>query len=181
MPHSAEPRTCLRRHRCRRDRRRRTRAEITKIFLDMDAAAPAAATSELGVKLTGRSGALVEGLYAATVKSKGAFDASVKQLEGFVNAVRGAGLVVDRFFTTSNYSPEECKLVVDLLITSKEPLTSFDGIKNADVRELIVDNEGNLETWRAARKAVAALNLSEDVKGVLGACAGARRRWARGL
>lgn len=145
-------------------------ADITKIFLEIDASAPASATSELGIKLTGRSGALVEGLYAATAKTKGAFDGAVKQLEGFVGAVRGAGLVVDRFFSTSNYSPEECKMVIDLLTTTKEPLTTFDGIKNADVRELIVDNEGNLETWRAARKAVAALNLSEDVKGVLGEC-----------
>lgn len=46
-------------------------------------------------------------------------------------------------------------------------MTSFDGIKNAETRELIVDNEGNLETWRAARKAIAALNLSAEVKGVI--------------
>jgi hypothetical protein len=58
---------------------------------------------------------------------------------------------------------------MDLLLTTKEPLTSFDGIKSSDVRELIVDNEGNLDTWRNARKAVQALGLSEEVKALLGA------------
>lgn len=60
------------------------------------------------------------------------------------------------------------QLVVDLLISSKEPLTSFDSIKNADVREILVDNASNLDAWRGARKAVAALNLSDDVKRILG-------------
>jgi len=67
-------------------------------------------------------------------------------------------------------------LVLDLLLTNKEPLTSFDGIKSVDVRELIVDNEGNLETWRNARKAVQALGVSEDVKSLLGAWGGGFQR-----
>ena len=41
--------------------------------------------------------------------------------------------------------------MADLLLTSKEPLTSFESIKNADARELVVDNAGNLETWRTVR------------------------------
>ena len=57
--------------------------------------------------------------------------------------------------------------MADLLLTSKEPLTSFDGIKNADTRELVVDNASNLEAWRSARKAVAALALSADVTRVV--------------
>lgn len=105
--------------------------------------------------------------------------------------IENAGLVVDRFFTTSNYSDSECKvrrvsetsapaalpsvavnqpcqLVVDTLVSTKEPLTSFEGIKDANVKELIVDNEGNLETWVSARKAVAAVGIAPEVAGVLG-------------
>lgn len=146
-------------------------ADITKMFLELDAAAPVAATSDLPLKLTGRSGALVEALYTAT-KAKGGFDKVVKELEAFVAVVQSAGLVVDRFFTTTNYSPEECRLVLDLLLTTKEPLTSFAAIKNGDVKDLIVDNESNMDTWRAARKAVADLKLSDDVKRALEEVAG---------
>jgi hypothetical protein len=60
------------------------------------------------------------------------------------------------------------QLVVDLLLTNKEPLTSFASIKNADVKDLIVDNEGNLDTWRNVRKQIQGLNLSEAVKTILG-------------
>ena len=56
-----------------------------------------------------------------------------------------------------------------MLLTSKEPLASFESIKNADAREILVDNASNLDAWRNARKAVAALNLSDDVKRILGA------------
>jgi F-type H+-transporting ATPase subunit delta len=35
------------------------------------------------------------------------------------------------------------------------------------VREVIVDNEGNLDTWRGARKAVGGLGLSAEVKSAL--------------
>jgi len=150
-------------------------ADITKMFLDIDAAATAAAVVDLPLKLTGRSGALVGELYGKTIKTKGAFDKAAKELESFVHAVRSAGLVVERFFTTANYSPEENKLVLDLLLTSKEPLTSFESIKNADVKELIVDNESNLDTWRNVRKAVLAIGLSEDVKAILESLAAAGR------
>lgn len=80
------------------------------MFLEMDSTLASTATSDLPLKLTGRSGAQVERLYNATAKTKGAFDKAVRDLEGFVGAVRSAGLVVDRFFSTSNYSPEECKV-----------------------------------------------------------------------
>jgi hypothetical protein len=59
-------------------------------------------------------------------------------------------------------------MVLELLMTTKEPLTSFESIKSADVKDLVVDNAGNLDTWRNARKAVQGLNMSEDVKQVLG-------------
>ena len=68
-------------------------------------------------------------------------------------------------------SDVECKLVLELLLTDKEPLKSFDSIKNADVKEMLVDNEGNMEVWRTARKGVAALNLSPEVRGALEALA----------
>lgn len=58
---------------------------------------------------------------------------------------------------------------MELLLTSKEPLTSFESIKNAEVKEVMVDNAGNLDAWRNARKAAAALNLSEEVKEIVGA------------
>lgn len=138
-------------------------SEITRTFLEMDAAAGTGVTSDLPVKLTGRSGELVEQLYIATQKSK-TFEKAVKELEGFVQAVQSNGLVIDRFFNTSNYSEEECKKVLDLLISNKEPLTSFDSIKDVDVKEVIVDNEGNLDAWRNARKAISALGLSAEVK-----------------
>ncbi|RYG54437.1 hypothetical protein EON66_07130 [archaeon] len=142
-------------------------ADITKMFLDLDSSTSAAAASDLPMKLTGRSGALVEQLYLSTSKSKGAFEKAVKELEGVAAVVQSAGLVVDRFFSTNNYSSEECVAVLDLLLTQKESLTSFDSIKNADVKDLIVDNESNMDAWRNARKALAALNLSEGVKSLL--------------
>lgn len=82
-------------------------------------------------------------------------------------AVQASGLVIDRFFSTNNYSEEECKKVIDLLMTSKEPLTSFKDIKDVDVKDILVDNEGNMDAWRSARKAVQALSISEEVKGAL--------------
>lgn len=57
--------------------------------------------------------------------------------------------------------------MLDLLTTEKEPLKSFESIKDADVREVIVDNEGNMDAWRGARKAVAGLALTPDVKAAL--------------
>jgi hypothetical protein len=59
------------------------------------------------------------------------------------------------------------QLVVETLLTTKEPLSSFEGISNQDVKELLVDNEGNLGAWLGARKAVAALGLLPEVAGVL--------------
>ena len=61
--------------------------------------------------------------------------------------------------------------MLDLLLTEKEPLKSFDSIKNADVKEMIVDNEGNMELWRTARRSIAALGLSAEVKAALDALA----------
>jgi len=87
----------------------------------------------------------VEGLFVAAGKDSKKFEGIVKQLEGFVAAIESAGLVVDRFFATTNYSADECKAVLELLTSEKEPLKSFDGIKDAEVREVIVDNEGNLD------------------------------------
>lgn len=66
-------------------------------------------------------------------------------------------------------------MVMDLLLTDKEPLKTFDGIKSAEVREMIVDNEGNLDTWREARKGVAALALTPDVRAALESLASAAR------
>lgn len=103
-------------------------------------------------------------LYSKNAKN---FDKVVKDLQGFVAAVSAAGLVVDRFFTTNNYSSEECKKVLELLLTNKEPLTSFKDIKDAEVKDILVDNEGNLAVWQTARKAIAALSLSEEVKAAL--------------
>jgi F0F1-type ATP synthase delta subunit len=140
-------------------------ADITKYFTSLDASAPAAAKAELPStlsKLTGRSGDLTRELFAAGAKGKN-FDKIVKDLEGFVAAVEKAGMVVDRFFTTPNYSEAECRKVVELLLTAKEPLASFASIKDAEVKDVIVDNEANVATWLAARKAVAALQLSEPV------------------
>lgn len=55
-------------------------ADITKAFLDMDAAAGPAAGLDIPVKLTGRSGELTAELYAKTSKAK-TFDKAVKELE----------------------------------------------------------------------------------------------------
>lgn len=90
-------------------------------------------------------------------------------MQGFVAAIQGAGMVVDRFFSTANYSPEECQMVLELLMTNKEPLTSFESIKNAEVKDLLVDNAGNMDAWRGARKAVQDLKVSDDVKQIFGA------------
>jgi len=62
------------------------------------------------------------------------------------------------------------QLVVDMLLTNKEPLTSFETIKSADVKDLLVDNASNMDTWRSARKAMQALNLSEEVKSAVREC-----------
>ena len=117
-------------------------------------------------QVSGRIGELLGDLYAAGTAGKN-FDKIVKDLEAFNAVVKGSGLVVERFFSSANYSPEECAKVVELLLTAKEPLASFKDIKDAEVREVLVDNEGNLEAWRGARKAVAALNLAEPVKALL--------------
>lgn len=86
-----------------------TNAELTKLFLDLDASAAPSAASSMPVKLTGRSGELVEELWVkAGSKSGPRFDAAATALDGLVAAVSGAGLVVDRFFTTANYSAVEC-------------------------------------------------------------------------
>lgn len=146
-------------------------ADITKAFLEMDATTAAHKKIDLPIKLTGRSGELVQELYIATGKDSKKFEVLTKQLEGFVAAVEGGGLVVDRFFSTMNYSHDECKSVLDLLLTDKEPLKSFDSIKSTEVREVIVDNEGNLDAWRGARKAIAALGLAPEAKAALQALA----------
>lgn len=90
-------------------------------------------------------------------------------MQGFVAAIQGAGMVVDRFFSTANYSPEECQLVMELLLTNKEALTSFETVKNADVKDLLIDNSSNMDAWRGARKAVQDLKISDDVKQIFGA------------
>lgn len=112
-------------------------AEIAKLFIDMDAAAPKPPKGDVPLKLVGRSGELVESLYYAVGKDAKKFDAIVKQLEvrrrarrccrggalptrqhcgrrtahtsavraaqGFVGIIQRSGLVVERFFTTTNY------------------------------------------------------------------------------
>ena len=66
-------------------------------------------------------------------------------------------------------------MVMDLLLSDKEPLKSFDSIKSVEVREMIVDNEGNMDTWRDARKGIAALALTPDVRAALESLASAAR------
>ena len=83
--------------------------------------------------MSGRTGEHVAALYAAGTKGKN-FPALVAQLEAVLGAVRGGGLVVERFFSTANYSSEECSKVYELLATAQEPLTSFAGIKDTEVR-----------------------------------------------
>ena len=122
------------------------------------------------LQVSGRIGELLGELYAAGTAAKN-FDKVVKDLDAFSTVIKGSGLVVERFFSSANYSPEECAKVVELLLTQKEPLASFKDIKDVDVREVLVDNEGNLEAWRGARKAVAALALCEPVKAALDSCA----------
>ena len=88
-------------------------AELTKLFLELDATASPSATSALPIKLTGRSGELVEALWVkAGARSGPRFDAATTALEGLVTAIAGAGLVVDRFFSTANYSAAECTVSV---------------------------------------------------------------------
>ena len=116
--------------------------------------------------MAGRIGEHLAELYAAGQKGKN-FDKIVKDLEQVTAAVKGGGLVVERFFSTANYQPAECKKVVELLLTAKEPLTSFKEIKDEDVREVLVDNEGNLAAWLGARKAIAAIGVSDAVKALL--------------
>ena len=138
------------------------------MFLDIDAAAASSSVkADLPVRLAGRSGDLVASMWVAAGKDGAKFAKVAADLKGFVAAVTGAGLVVDRFFTTSNYSAEECHKVLDLLMTEKEPLKDFASIKDADVKEILVDNEGNLDAWRGARKAVAALAMSAEAKAAL--------------
>jgi hypothetical protein len=141
-------------------------ASLPSAALPLVAAAACPLSHRSRLQLTGRSGELVADLYAAGTKGKN-FEKLVKEVEGFVAAVSGSGLIVDRFFATGNYSPEECKKVIELLTTTKEPLTSFKDIKDAEIREVLVDNEGNLDAWRSARKAVSGLALSEPVKALL--------------
>jgi hypothetical protein len=54
--------------------------DITKMFLDMDASASAVSSTDLPMKLTGRSGELVGQIYGKTLKTK-SFDKAVKELE----------------------------------------------------------------------------------------------------
>ena len=116
--------------------------------------------------MAGRIGEHLAELYAAGQKGKN-FDKIVKDLEGVSAAVKAGGLVVDRFFSTANYSPVECKKVVALLLSGAEPLASFKDIKDEDVREILVDNEANLAVWLGVRKALAALSLTDAVKATL--------------
>ena len=49
------------------------------------------------------------------------------KLQGAVEAIQSAGLVVDRFFSAVNYSPEECKVCIVCVFVpqtsvSKHPL-----------------------------------------------------------
>lgn len=152
-----------------------TNADITKMFNELDASAGATAAPELPVKLTGRSGELVQEAYVATSKKAGAFDKFVKDFEGLVAAAEAGDIVVNRFFSTNNYSPEECQKVVELLTASADPLTSYAAIKPEEVRDIIIDNEGNMDSWRAARKAVQGLALSEEAKSALNSLAAEAR------
>ena len=47
------------------------------------------------------------------------------------------------------------------------PLSSPPFCLQSEVREVIVDNEGNLDAWRGARKAIAGLGLAPEAKAVL--------------
>lgn len=137
-------------------------AEITNYFFNLDSAQSASAKAAPSpLKLSGRSGEIVTALYAEQGKN---FDKVARELAGLVAAVRGSGLVVDRFFSTGNYSPAECNKVWDLLSKTTEPLTTFEGIKDAEAREILVDNKDNLGAWVAARKAVTGLALSDAAK-----------------
>ena len=77
---------------------------------DAAAAATAAPSVALPLKLTGRSGELVTELFAAKGKDAAAYGKAVVELDGLVAAVAAAGLVVERFFSSANYSAGECKV-----------------------------------------------------------------------
>ncbi len=71
-------------------------SDITRIFSEIDAVTPAAASADIGIKLTGRSGELIKEVYIATSKKAGAFDKIIKDLDvssGFLCAGNGESYV----------------------------------------------------------------------------------------
>ena len=114
-------------------------------------------------------------------------------VQGLNEVVQGSPEIISRFFVHNNYSPEECRVVVELLTSDK--YQSYDAITNTDYREIIfgappflclragvqrcharvclslpAGSAENVESWQDARAEVKALNLETATEGLLSTC-----------
>lgn len=147
---------------------------ILEHFLERDAAEAAAATpvAPLPIKVSGTSGAIAAQLFR-DASSADSFEDIVVDLAELVAVIEGAPEGISRFFRHANYSPEECKIVVDLLTTDK--YTTFDSVSTQEMRETLVGWAENMGAWTSIKAEIASLGLEPASVAVLGKLASLAR------
>jgi len=149
---------------------------LTEYFTELDAAAEAAAVVEtaapLPVKVSGISGNIAGIVYRQGLADKNLYYI-YEDLLDLQTVFETAPECISRFFQHNNYSPEECGLAVNLLLS--EHIEEYEEIANTELAEVTVGGAENFPSWLEAREAIAALNLEETSKDVLGELASTAR------
>jgi ATP synthase F1 delta subunit len=144
-------------------------AEILAAVEASELAAAAKVSAPLPVKLpAGRASEVVAALWTEAKAGKApAFDKTVGELGKFVAAVEAAGANVDRMFSSSHYSADECGTAVALLLgTAPAPSAAAYASLDASVQD-VIDDPAAVAQWLSARAAIADMKLSATTQGVL--------------
>lgn len=126
---------------------------------------------QLPITVSGGHAEWVESIYAKAGGDIKSLATITQQLSGVKQVAANSDYGINRFFVESDHLPEENVKALDLLLTEKEPLKSFDAIADQETKEYLVADEATMKAWKDARAAVKALKLNAHVVELLNAMA----------
>jgi len=125
----------------------------------------------LPITVSGGHAEWVESIYAKSGGDVKSLATITQQLSGVKQLAASSDYGINRFFVESDHLPEENIKALDLLLTDKEPLKSFDSIADVETKEYLVADEATMKAWKDARAAIKGMKLNAHVTELLTAMA----------
>ncbi len=125
----------------------------------------------LPITVSGGHAEWVESIYSKAGGDVKSLATITQQLNAVKQVAATSDYGINRFFVESDHLPEENIKALDLLMTDKEPLKSFDSIADQETKEYLVADEATMKAWKDARASIKALKLNAHVSELLTAMA----------